>query len=338
MNPTNPLGLRGIGFVEFAAPQPAGLKQLLLDFGFSLGHRHRDAAIGWWRQNGINLLLNEQPGSFAAAFAAAHGPSIPAMGWLFEDPQRAFEQAVRRGARPYEGPNPYELPALYGIGESLIYCAEAGHWEQRFERLEVPTIVPDKGFLSIDHLTNNVLRGTMATWVDFYRSIFGFSEVRTFHIRGNATGLRSYALRSPDGSFCIPINEGSEEKSQIEEYLRDYRGPGVQHLAFLTSDLLASLDALRGSSITTLDIDDSYYVEAFQRVPDVREDRERIKQHRVLVDGDPDGYLLQIFTPPIIGPIFIELIQRHNHHSFGEGNFGALFRSMERDQERRGVL
>ena len=196
----------------------------------------------------------------------------------------------------------------------------------------------DKGFLVIDHLTNNVYKGTMKQWADFYKSVFGFTEVRYFDIRGVKTGLTSYALRSPCGTFCIPINEADEKKSQINEYLEEYNGPGVQHLAFSTDDLLASLDALAGSPVEFLDIDDDYYDEVFSRVPNVTEDHARIRAHQVLVDGDDKGYLLQIFTKNLVGPIFIELIQRHNHLSFGEGNFGALFRSIERDQAKRGVF
>jgi 4-hydroxyphenylpyruvate dioxygenase len=178
----------------------------------------------------------------------------------------------------------------------------------------------------------------MKQWADFYKGVFGFTEVRYFDIRGARTGLQSYALRSPCGSFCIPINEGTEYASQINEYLREYRGPGIQHLAFRTDDILRSLELLDGSGIETLDIEDSYYDTIYQRVPQVSEDREAIRRRRVLVDGDEKGYLLQIFTRNLIGPIFIELIQRKNHDAFGEGNFGALFRSIERDQQKRGVL
>jgi len=204
--------------------------------------------------------------------------------------------------------------------------------------LAVPDLVASKGFVAIDHLTNNVPRGQLALWGAFYRDVFGFTEVRYFDIRGVKTGLQSYALRSPDGSFCIPINEGTETGSQIDEYLEEYRGPGIQHLAFLTDDILASLRALEGTPIRFLDIDDDYYAGVFDRVPGVREDHAELARRNVLVDGDPDGYLLQIFTHNLIGPIFVELIQRRNHLSFGEGNFGALFRSIERDQERRGYL
>jgi 4-hydroxyphenylpyruvate dioxygenase len=196
---------------------------------------------------------------------------------------------------------------------------------------------PAKGFLAIDHLTNNVPKGTMGAWVEFYKQVFGFTEVRYFDIRGVKTGLTSFALRSPCGSFCIPINEGTESKSQINEYLEEYRGPGIQHLAFTTSDIIATLESM-GDAVATLDIDDAYYEEVFQRVPNVTENKAKLREHHVLVDGDADGYLLQIFTKNVVGPIFIEIIQRKNHHAFGEGNFGALFRSIERDQERRGYL
>jgi 4-hydroxyphenylpyruvate dioxygenase len=194
------------------------------------------------------------------------------------------------------------------------------------------------GFRAIDHLTNNVPRGTLGRWAAFYKDVFGFSEVRYFDIRGVRTGLTSFALRSPCGTFSIPINEGTETESQIDEYLREYNGPGIQHLAFLTDDILAALRGLDDTAIETLDIDGDYYATVFDRVPGVREDHDELRRRNVLVDGDADGYLLQIFTRNLIGPIFIEIIQRRNHLSFGEGNFGALFRSIERDQTRRGVL
>ncbi|MCA9726488.1 MAG: 4-hydroxyphenylpyruvate dioxygenase [Candidatus Eisenbacteria bacterium] len=334
----NPVGLCGISFVEFAGPDPDALDRLFRSFGFSRIMKHRSQDIVLYRQHDIVFLLNREPSSFAADFARAHGPSIASMGWNVKASDRALTAAVGRGARKYEGPSAFEIPAIYGIGDSLIHFVEGDTYLSAFEPLADPAMVPEKGFLAIDHLTNNVEKGTLPRWSDFYKQVFGFTEVRYFDIRGVVTGLRSYALRSPDGSFCIPINEGSEEKSQIEEYLRKYRGPGIQHLAFLTDDLLASLDALQGSGIETLDIDDEYYETVFDRVPNVTEDRDRIKQHRVLVDGDDDGYLLQIFTKDVVGPIFIEMIQRKNHWSFGEGNFGALFRSIERDQAKRGVL
>ncbi len=199
-------------------------------------------------------------------------------------------------------------------------------------------MVEDLGFDFIDHLTNNVEQGQLKVWSDFYKNIFGFTEVRYFDIRGVKTGLQSFALKSPDGSFCIPINEGTESKSQINEYLEEYKGPGVQHIALHTNDIIKSISRLSSTQVETLDIDDEYYQEVFNRVPNVSEDHKKLQELQILVDGDEEGYLLQIFTKNIIGPIFFEIIQRKNHLSFGEGNFGALFRSIERDQEKRGYL
>jgi 4-hydroxyphenylpyruvate dioxygenase len=342
MSSFNPVGLDGIEFIELTGPEPERLDALLVAFGFSRTRRHRTSDIFHYQQGDIRFLLNREKGSFAETFRRAHGPSICSMGLRVHDARAAFDTAVARGARPYEGKSPYRgVPAVYGIGDSLIYLVErrgARSYQDELIDLDRPHVAQDKGFTSIDHLTNNVEKGTMQRWSQFYKDVFGFTEVRYFDIRGARTGLTSYALRSPCGRFCIPINEGNEDKSQIEEYLREYKGPGIQHVAFATNDLLSSLDRLAGSGIETLDIEDAYYDSVFDRVPNVVEDHGRIRKHRVLVDGDDDGYLLQIFTKTIIGPIFIELIQRKNHASFGEGNFGALFRSIERDQQRRGVL
>jgi 4-hydroxyphenylpyruvate dioxygenase len=336
----NPCGLRGIEFVEFAAPSPEMLDALFGAFGFSTLRRHKALDVVYYQQNDIHFLLNRAMGTHASEFTALHGPCISAMGWRTSDAARAHAAAVERGARAYEGASLYGMPAIYGIGDSLIYFVEDGakFYAEDFVALEAPVVVEEKGFMTIDHLTNNVYKGTMERWSNFYKDVFGFTDVRYFDINGMKTGLTSYALRSPDGSFCIPINEGKDAKSQIDEYLREYNGPGVQHLAFESRDLLGSLDRLDRGIIDTLDIDDDYYDTIFERVPHVTEDRDRIREHNVLIDGDEEGYLLQIFTKNIIGPIFIEMIQRKNHQSFGEGNFGALFRAIERDQERRGVL
>ena len=201
-----------------------------------------------------------------------------------------------------------------------------------------PDIVPGKGFALMDHLTNNVYQGELTPLADFYKNVFGFEEVRYFDIRGQKTGLLSYALRSPCGSFCIPINEGTEAKSQINEYLREYKGPGIQHIALLTPNMLSTMDLMKDAEFDTLDIDADYYDDVFKRIPHVTEDHKKIKDYNLLVDGDEKGYLIQIFSRNVIGPIFFEFIQRKNNLGFGEGNFGALFRAIERDQERRGVL
>lgn len=331
----NPIGLRGIAAVEFASPRPRALHELFVELGCSRTHRHATWDCELYAQNEIRFLITREPGSHALAFADAHGPCIASMAWLVDDSRVAIREAESRGAERFDGHGPFgDAPGVIGIGGSVLWFVESD-WQDAFLELDAPELVPSRGFTVIDHLTNNVEKGTMESWSRFYKDVFGFTEVRTFDIRGEKTGLTSYALRSPDGSFCIPINEGSEEKSQIEEYLREYRGPGIQHLALATHDLLASLDGL---DIATLDIDAEYYESVFERVPGVREDPERIRELQVLVDGDEEGYLLQIFTRNVIGPIFFEMIQRQNHQSFGEGNFGALFRSIERDQERRGAL
>lgn len=343
--PKNPIGLKGIEFIEFATSDKNFMHDVFIDFGFSKLKKHKDKAIYYYNQNGIHFLMNEEKSGFGHTFSKKHGPAACSMGWRVENAQTAFEQAIARGAKAAdEDIKDLEYPAIYGIGDSLIYFIEdysAGNsiYDRDFVALENPIIVDEKGFLAIDHLTNNVYQGTMEQWANFYKSIFGFYEVRYFDINGVKTGLVSYALRSPDGSFCIPINEGkNDEQNQIDEYLREYNGPGIQHIAFLTRDILSSLDNMKGTNIETLDISDNYYDEVFKRVPCVKEDKARLKQHQVLVDGNDTAYLLQIFTKNLFGPIFIELIQRENHQGFGEGNFTALFESIERDQQRRGVL
>ena len=340
----NPLKLRGIEFTEFCGPTGAELDQMFWQFGFSKLKKHKTKDIIYYRQNDIHFLINNEKTGFSAGFAKRHGPAICSMGWRVDDAAFAYAEALKRGARAAVGCDkdlPY--PAIYGIGDSLIYFidrfgSKGSIYDTDFISLDQPQVQADKGFLFVDHMTNNVHKGTMAQWSRFYKEVFGFFEVRYFDIKGVKTGLTSYALRSPDGSFCIPINENKDDRDQIAEYLREYDGPGVQHLAFGTRDILTSLDQMVGSGIQTLDIDDEYYAEVFDRVPNVKEDHARIRQHQVLVDGSEAGYLLQIFTRNLIGPIFIEIIQRENDLGFGEGNFGALFRSIEKDQERRGVI
>lgn len=344
----NPVGLQGIEFTEFASPNPEPLHKLFCEFGFSRISRHKTLKVDLYAQNDIHFFLNQTPSSFAVEFSKSHGPSISSMGWRVENAQKALKVAVERGAKASTSGDLLDqdgqpIPAIYGIGDSLIYFIDQWSSPNLYSRLgfvphENPVMNEEKGFLVIDHLTNNVSQGTMEHWSQFYKNIFGFTEVRYFDIRGAKTGLTSYALRSPCESFCIPINEGTEKKSQINEYLEEYKGPGVQHIAFLTKDILFSLEKLKGSNIKTLDIDDEYYNEIFTKIPHVTENHKAIRDFNVLVDGDDEGYLLQIFTKNIIGPIFIEIIQRKNNHSFGEGNFGALFRSIERDQQKRGYL
>lgn len=341
----NPLALRGIDFVEVSVDEPAQFEPILRAFGFVCVGLDASGSRALWQQNDIRFVVTHAPEGAAAQFRRAHGPSISAMGWRVDDAKTAQAIAVGRGAAAPStalGALSFAMPAIVGIGDSVIYFVDRYADDDRaLDAAFASTGIDDVsgfGFTTVDHLTNNVFRGTLGRWADFYKGVFGFTEVRHFDIRGEHTGLYSYALRSPDGSFCIPINEGTETKSQIEEYLREYRGPGVQHLAFLTDDLVSALDRMEGGAVKFLDIDDDYYDTVFDRVPGVTEDHARIRAHQLLVDGDEHGYLLQIFTKNLLGPIFIELIQRRNHLSFGEGNFGALFRSIERDQQRRGVI
>ena len=346
--------MRGIEFTEFAAPVNGihngslndQISGLFFAFGFSKLKKYKNKKIIYYRQNNIHFLLNYEKSGFSSNFAKNHGPAISSMGWRVENAEFALNEAIRRGARPAdETVKDLAYPAIYGIGDSLIYFIDQydennSIWDDDFIDLDDPIVVESKGFLAIDHLTNNVYQGTMDTWAKFYKDVFGFEEVRYFDIRGQKTALLSYALRSPDGSFCIPINEGRDnDNNQIDEYLDDYNGPGVQHLAFLTNNLVKSCDLLKNTNIKTLDIHKDYYDTIFTRVPWVRENKEKIKEHQILVDSQiKNTYLLQIFTKNLFGPIFIELIQREGDNGFGEGNFQSLFDSIERDQIKRGVI
>jgi 4-hydroxyphenylpyruvate dioxygenase len=343
MSAENPCGLTGIEFIEFSSAKPDELDQLFKAFGFSKVMKHKTKKIDLYQQNQIIFLLNTEAQSFGTDFYEKHGPCVSSMGWTVENAASAHEAAVSRGASASTKSDYESVPSIMGIGDSLIYFLEKSgtpeYYEALgFEKIANPEMVPELGFQFIDHLTNNVEKGAMEKWSNFYKDIFGFQEVRYFDINGVKTGLQSYALRSPDGSFCIPINEAKDPKSQIQEYLEEYKGPGVQHIALHTPDIITSVGGLKKDGVQTLDIDDEYYAEVFDRVPNVKEDHKSLQDLQILVDGDDEGYLLQIFTKNIIGPIFFEIIQRKNHNAFGEGNFGALFRSIERDQQKRGYL
>ena len=342
----NPLQLRGIEFIEYATPDSDFMENAFTGFGFSKTKKFIGRDIDYFNQNDIHFLLNKEQKGFSSEFAKSHGPAICSMGWRVEDADFAFEQALDRGAKSaadVENKLPY--PAIFGIGDSLIYFIEkfgvkGNIYQDDFEAHDSPINVEDKGFKAVDHLTNNVYQGTMAHWANFYKDVFGFTEVRYFDIKGVATALVSYALQSPCKTFSIPINEGKGSKNnQIDEYLKEYNGPGVQHLAFITDDLVGSLDKLDRSIIDTLDIVPEYYDDVFDRIPWVKEDHARIKEHQILIDSQKENsYLLQIFTKNIFGPIFMEMIQRVDDTGFGEGNFTALFKSIELNQMERGVL
>jgi len=348
MKKNNPLNLLGIEFTEFVAPENDFLEKIFFDFGFSKLKKHSKKEIFYYNQNNLHFLLNHEKNGFSYNFAQVHGPSICSMGWRVKDAEYALIEAVKRGAIEAKDNivnKDLAYPAIYGIGQSLIYFIDQFEikdsiWNKDFYDLQDPIIKESKGFISIDHLTNNVHKGTMEIWAQFYKNIFGFEEVRYFDIKGQKTGLISYALRSPDGSFCIPINEGKDDSNnQIDEYLSEYNGPGVQHIAFLTKDLVKSCDLLSSTHIETLDIHNDYYDTVFEKIPWVRENKTKIKKHQILVDSKEENtYLLQIFTKNLFGPIFFELIQREGDNGFGEGNFQALFDSIELDQIKRGVI
>ncbi len=361
----NPCGLDGIEFIEFAQPQksnrptgsgPAGdvLASLMEKSGMALVARHRSKRLTLYRQFNINFIINEDPESFAAQFAREHGPCASATGFRVKDAQRAFTEAVKRGAKPYldeSGKSGWAgLPAIYGIGDSLVYFVDrypqagAGTgkneiYGEDWEWLSEERRPRGKGLTVIDHMTNNVPRGEMQKWCDFYINVFGFEEKRYFDIKGKTTGLLSKVMKSPCGKFSIPINEPSDSKSQIQEYLDEYKGSGIQHIALLTNDIALSVDQMMKEKIEFLKAPPStYYQSVPKRLPIVKEDLRVLESRGILVDGDKEGYLLQIFTKNQVGPIFLEVIQRRGHDGFGDGNFQALFDAMEEDQRIRGVL
>lgn len=343
----NPLGLDGLEFIEFASPDDSILEAMMAKLGMKLVARHKTKALRLYRQNDVNFVINSDPESFAAQFKKAHGPSASASGFRVQDAKEAYTVAIERGARPYNDENGKSgfngVPAIYGIGDSLVYFVDKygdkGDFFAGWEWLVEDHRPIGKGLKIIDHMTNNVPKGEMQKWCDFYTKIFGFQEKRYFDIRGKSTGLISKVMRSPCGKFSIPINEPSDTKSQIQEYLDEYKGSGIQHIALLTSDVVGSVDSLMREGIEFLKAPiDTYYNMLPKRLPNMLEDIPPLKKLGILADGDEHGYLLQIFTKNQVGPIFIEIIQRKGHDGFGDGNFQALFDAMEEDQRVRGVL
>ena len=348
----NPAGTDGFEFVEFAHPEPEVLHTLFRAMGYAPVAKHREKDVTLYRQGDISFLVNAEPGDFAAGFVREHGPCASAMAWRVVDAQHAFDHAVAKGAKGYHGADKViDAPAIIGIGGSLIYFidtygAKGSPYMADYEWLgEADPHPAGAGFYYLDHLTHNVHRGNMDLWYGFYRDIFGFREIRFFDIEGKMTGLFSRALTSPCGKIRIPINESADEKSQIEEYLREYNGEGIQHIAVGTEDIYAATDRLAAAGLEFMPAPpDTYYERSHDRVTGHQEPIERMKRHGILIDGEGvvDGgqtrILLQIFSKTVIGPIFFEFIQRKGDDGFGEGNFKALFESIEEDQIRRGVL
>ncbi|MGB3315939.1 MAG: 4-hydroxyphenylpyruvate dioxygenase [Albidovulum sp.] len=345
----NPAGTDGFEFVEFAHPDPEELRQLFARMGYELVGRHRSKDIELWQQGDITYILNAEPGSFAARFVAEHGPCAPSMGWRVVDAEHAFRHAVAMGAEPYEGDDKtMDVPAIRGIGGSLIYFIgkyyETSPYNAEFDWLS-KSKPEGVGFYYLDHLTHNVHKGNMDKWFDFYGRLFNFREIRFFDIQGKFTGLYSRALTSPCGRIRIPINEDRGETGQIVEYLKRYKGEGIQHIAVGTGDIYGATDAIHERGLRFMPKPPmSYYELSRDRVAGHEEPLNMMEKHGILIDGEGvvDGgetrSLLQIFSKTVIGPIFFEFIQRKGDDGFGEGNFKALFESIEADQIARGVL
>jgi 4-hydroxyphenylpyruvate dioxygenase len=347
----NPLGTDGFEFVEFTSPDPIALGRQFEAMGFTAVARHRSKNVLRYKQGDIDFILNMEPRGQAAEFRGAHGPSINAMAFRVRDAAAALRLAIERGAKEARGsigPMELNIPVIEGIGGSHLYLVDRYGAQEIYDVDFVP--IPGAqsreqsggaGLTYIDHLTHNVNRGNMKTWADFYERVFNFREIRYFDIEGKVTGLISKAMTSPDGKIRIPLNESQDDKSQIEEFLHDYKGEGIQHVALGTGDIYDTVDRMRERGVKFQDTPDSYYEALDRRVAGHGQDLERLRERRILVDGAPtqgQGLLLQIFTQNVVGPCFFEIIQRQGNEGFGEGNFKALFESLELDQVRRGVL
>ena len=358
----NPMGTDGFEFIEYAAPEPAAMGQVFERMGFRAVARHRHKNVLLYRQGTINFIINAEPDSFAQRFARQHGPSVCAIAFRVQDAKAAYERAASLGAWGFAdkaGPGELNIPAIKGIGDSLIYLVDRwrgkngaqpgdigniGFYDVDFEALpgftaEEALAPRGNGLTCIDHLTHNVHRGRMKEWADFYERLFNFREIKYFDIEGQLTGVKSKAMTSPCGKIRIPINEeGKEQAGQIQEYLDLYHGEGIQHIALGSDDLYQTVDALRRNGVKLLDTIDTYYELIDQRIPGHGESIAELQKRKILIDGKKDALLLQIFSENQLGPIFFEFIQRKGGDGFGNGNFKALFESIELDQIRRGVL
>ncbi|MEY5097725.1 MAG: hypothetical protein RJA36_444 [Pseudomonadota bacterium] len=353
----NPMGLMGFEFVEFASPTPNVLEPLFEQLGFTLVAKHRSKDVVLYRQGGINFIVNRETTSLAGYFAAEHGPSACGLAFRVKDSHQAYARALELGAQPLEiptGPMELRLPAIKGIGGAPLYLIDRFEdgksiYDIDFEFLpefEDPASrhPVGHGFKLIDHLTHNVYRGRMAFWGGFYERLFNFREIRYFDIQGEYTGLTSRAMTAPDGLIRIPLNEESGKGSgQIEEFLMQFNGEGIQHIALLTDDIIASVDALQLAGIPLMTApNDVYYEMLAERLPGHGEPTPELQARGILLDGSTakgeKRLLLQIFSQTLLGPVFFEFIERKADEGFGEGNFKALFESLERDQLRRGAI
>jgi 4-hydroxyphenylpyruvate dioxygenase len=341
----NLMGTDGFEFIEYTAPDSRALARLFESMAFEPVARHRSKDVTLYRQGEINFIVNHEPDSFAQSFARVHGPSVCAFAIRVKDAARAYKRAIDLGAKPHHaqvGPMELNIPALRGIGGSLIYLvdrygSELNIYDVDFVKLP-RTAAVSAGLTDIDHITHNVQEGRMDHWAQFYERLFGFREIRYFDIHGQKTGLRSRAMVSPCGKIRIPINEPTDPGSQIEEYLHAYHGEGIQHIALSTADIHGCVEALKNRGVRFMSTPRTYYEALDARVPGHGQDLDRLQRNGILVDGEQGKLLLQIFTETVIGPIFFEIIQREGNTGFGEGNFQALFEAIERDQIERGVI
>ncbi len=348
----NPMGLMGFEFVEFASPTPNALEPVFERLGFAKVAVHRSKDVTLYRQGGINFIINNEPKSVASYFAAEHGPSACGMAFRVKDAHKAYARALELGAQALDlptGPMELRLPAIKGIGGAPLYLIDRfaegkAIYDIDFEFIEGVDHHPvGHGLKVIDHLTHNVYRGRMSYWAGFYEKIFNFREIRYFDIKGEYTGLTSRAMTAPDGKIRIPLNEEAGGGGQIEEFLMQFNGEGIQHIAMLTDDLFATVDSLRKAGVELMKAPpDTYYEMLEDRLPGHGESVDDLRMRGILLDGSSEPgnrrLLLQIFSQTLLGPVFFEFIQRKGDDGFGEGNFKALFESIERDQIQRGVI
>lgn len=342
----NPVGTNGFAFLEFTTRDANTLAKQFESLGFNKAYQHRTKDVIIYQQDKIKFIINNQANHHTKEFSTLHGPSTCAMGFYVKDAKAALEHALKNGAtayQPEEHDDIYHVPAIYGVGGSIIYFIDD---EKEPRYLSLFTAMADAnqthaGLTYLDHVTHNLHRGNMTKWADFYTRIFNFREIRYFDIEGKLTGLKSRAMTSPCGKIRIPLNESSDDKSQIEEFLKEFNGEGIQHIALGTADIYSSVEVLGQKGIDFLETPDTYYELINTRLPDHGESIEALTRLRILIDGhtmDEKKLLLQIFTKNMLGPVFFEIIQRKGDEGFGEGNFKALFESIELDQIRRGVL
>lgn len=345
----NPMGLAGFEFLEFATPDFGKLRTQFEAMGFKQTAKHPERAIYLFQQGDIRFIVNTQPASLAEHFAYEHGASCCGMGFRVKNAQEAFTRAVTLGATPFTSTvNPGELkfPAIFGIGGSVIYFIDDAHAKAFYQdTLKLPAdapLIPGVGLQFIDHLTHNLRRGNMDIWYEYYQRLFNFKQIRFFNIKGQQTGLISRAIASPDGKIKIPLNESTDQNSQIEEFIHDFHGEGIQHMALTTDNIYQTVALMREHGVLFMEVPDTYYEAIDERLPGHGEAIPDLHKEAILIDGTTDSVppklLLQIFTMPMLGPVFFEIIQRKGDEGFGEGNFQALFEAIERDQIRRGVL